>query len=116
MLRRCWANQTTGGASARLPLDARAHDMTLVPGVLGSSNGYRRIRAIESESASALRRFNATVLILVAGLLALSVSAQQRDPRIGEWREDYYPPMEGQRGQGRTSKRATVHAQLGELP
>ena len=77
---------------ARLLLDARADDMTLVPGVLGGSNGYRRIRAIESGSASALRRFNATVLILVAGLLALSVNAQQRDPRIGEWREDYYPP------------------------
>jgi len=72
---------------ARLLLQAGADDMTLVPGVLGS-NGYRRIRAIDSGSASALRRFSATVMILAAGLLAVSVNAQQRDPRIGEWRED----------------------------
>ncbi len=77
---------------ARLLVDARADDMTLVPGVLGSSSGYRRIRALESGSASALRRVTATVMILAAGLLAVSVNAQQRDPRIGEWREDYYPP------------------------
>ena len=77
---------------ARLLLDARADDTSLVPGVLGSSSGYRRIRAIESGSASALRRLNATVMILAAGVLAVSVNAQQRDPRIGEWREDYYPP------------------------
>ena len=30
-------------------------------------------------------------MILAAGLLAVSVNAQQRDPGIGEWREDYYP-------------------------
>jgi beta-lactamase regulating signal transducer with metallopeptidase domain len=77
---------------ARLLLDARADDMTLVPGVLGSSSGYRRIRAIESGSASALRRLTATVMTLAAGLLAVSVNAQQRDPRIGEWREGFYPP------------------------
>jgi len=76
---------------ARLLLEACADDMTLVPGVLGGSRGYRRIRAIESGSASALCRFTATVMILTAGLLAVSVNAQQRDPRIGEWREDYYP-------------------------
>jgi Zn-dependent protease with chaperone function len=77
---------------AKLLLEARTDDITLVPGVLGSSSGYRRIRAIESGSASALRRVTATVMILAAGLLAVSVSAQQRDPRIGEWREGYYPP------------------------
>jgi beta-lactamase regulating signal transducer with metallopeptidase domain len=77
---------------ARLLLDARADDMTLVPGVLGSSSGYRRIRAIESGPASAPRRCTATVMLLAAGLVAVSVNAQQRDPRIGEWREDYYPP------------------------
>jgi hypothetical protein len=77
---------------ARLLLEARVDDTTLVPGVLGSSSGYRRILAIESGSASALRRLNATVMILAAALLAISVNAQQRDPRIGEWREDYYPP------------------------
>jgi hypothetical protein len=77
---------------ARLLVETRADDMTLVPGVLGSSSGYRRIRAIESGSASILRRLNVTVMILAAGLLAVSVNAQQRDPRIGEWREDYYPP------------------------
>jgi hypothetical protein len=60
--------------------------------VVGSSSGYRRIRAIESGSASVLRRLNATIVVLVAGLLAASVNAQQRDPRVGEWREDYYPP------------------------
>jgi beta-lactamase regulating signal transducer with metallopeptidase domain len=80
---------------ARLLLEASADDMTLVPGVLGSSSGYRRIRAIESGSASALRRFNATVMILTAGLLAVSFNAQQRDPRIGEWREDSYPNAVG---------------------
>ena len=37
---------------ARLLLDARADDMTLVPGVRGGSNGYRRIRAIEKERGS----------------------------------------------------------------
>jgi hypothetical protein len=80
---------------ARLLVEARADDTTLVPGVLGSSSGYRRIRAIESGSASALRRLNATVMILAAGILAVSVNAQQRDPRIGEWREDYYPNAVG---------------------
>jgi beta-lactamase regulating signal transducer with metallopeptidase domain len=77
---------------ARLLLETHADDMTLAPGVLGSRSGYRRIRAIESGSASILRRLNVTVMILAAGLLAVSVNAQQRDPRIGEWRENYYPP------------------------
>jgi hypothetical protein len=61
---------------ARLLVEARADDMTLVPGVLGSSSGYRRIRAIESGSASALCRFTATVTIVAAGLVAVSVNAQ----------------------------------------
>jgi hypothetical protein len=43
-------------------------------------------------NAMALRRYSATVMMLAAGLAAVSVNAQQRDPRIGEWREDYYPP------------------------
>ena len=77
---------------ARLLVEASAEDMTLVPGVLSGSSGYRRIRAIESGSASALRRVNATAVVLAASLLAVSVNAQQRDPRIAEWREDYYPP------------------------
>ena len=77
---------------ARLLLEARADDMTLAPGVLGTSSGYRRIRALESGSASTLGRFTASGMILAAALLAVSVNAQQRDPRIGEWREDYYPP------------------------
>ena len=77
---------------ARLLVEARADDMTLVPGVLSGSSGYRRIRAIESGSASALCRAGATVAILAAGLVAVSVNAQLRDPRIAEWREDYYPP------------------------
>ena len=67
----CDANCCEGAGQIRLPAnlarllaDARADDMTLAPGVLGSSSGYRRIRAIESGSASALRRFNVTVMIL----------------------------------------------------
>jgi hypothetical protein len=80
---------------AQLLVEVRADHTNLVPGVVGSSSGYRRIRAIESGSASALRRFNVTVMMLAAGLLAVSVNAQQRDPRIGEWREDYYPNAVG---------------------
>jgi beta-lactamase regulating signal transducer with metallopeptidase domain len=52
---------------ARLLVEARADDMTMVPGVLSGSSGYRRIRAIESGSASALRRVSATAVILVIG-------------------------------------------------
>jgi beta-lactamase regulating signal transducer with metallopeptidase domain len=76
----------------RLMLDTSASGMAMVPMVLGGSNDYRRIRALESGSATVLRRCTAGVLVLAAGVLALSVNAQQRDPRIGEWREDYYPP------------------------
>jgi hypothetical protein len=76
------------GLARLLLLAARADDLTLVPGVLGRSSGYRRIRALENRSASALGRVTATMTILSAGLLAVSVNAQQRDPRIGEWRED----------------------------
>ena len=35
-----------------------------------------------------LRETNGIVLMLAACLLTASVNAQQRDPRIGEWRED----------------------------
>jgi hypothetical protein len=83
---------------ARLLVETRVDDMTVVggvPGVLGRSSGYRRIRAIESGSATALRRVNAIVIIVAGGLLAMSVNAQQRDPRVGEWREDYYPNSVG---------------------
>jgi beta-lactamase regulating signal transducer with metallopeptidase domain len=78
-----------------LLLAARADDMTLVPGVLGRSSGYRRLRALENGSSSALGRATATVVILAGGLLAVSVNAQQRDPRLGEWREDRYPGAAG---------------------
>ena len=56
---------------------------------------YRRTCAIERGSASMLRRVSPTVMILAAAVLAVSVSAQQRDPRIGEWREDSYPNAVG---------------------
>jgi beta-lactamase regulating signal transducer with metallopeptidase domain len=77
---------------ARLMVDTRASYVALVSMVMGASRDSRRIRALESEPASALRRFNAIVLMLVACLLALSMNAQQRDPRIGEWREDRDSP------------------------
>jgi Zn-dependent protease with chaperone function len=73
---------------ARLMVDTHANGISLVPMVVAASDDVRRIRALERASASGLRRLNATVLMLAAGLLALSLNAQQRDPRIGEWRED----------------------------
>ena len=42
-----------------------------------------------------LRRFSAATVFLAAALLAVSLNAQQRDPRIGEWREDRYPNAVG---------------------
>ena len=38
---------------------------------------------------------NGIVMILVVGLLTASINAQQRDPRIGEWREDRTPNSVG---------------------
>ena len=73
---------------ARLMVDKHVGAISLVPLVVGNSNDVRRILALDGERASGLLRFNATLLMLAAGLLALSLNAQQRDPRIGEWRED----------------------------
>lgn len=40
----------------------------------------------------ALRPLNVRLMLLLAFILAMNVNAQQRDPRIGEWRQDRDSP------------------------